>query len=702
MWQGIIFSVLPLTFGLVIVPPESQPPAQTQLEVNKNSSRPSGREEIRRLISELDSREFTTRSAADAALEKIGHPALTPLRDAAKKANSLEARSRIEELIRKIENHLDSLLVDYRSFGLPFPGSDAKLVRFIGPGGVRDSRKESERFYLGFQLPANGKEKDTMLLRGIAKRRAGGDQTIQPLDVPRLSRKQIQDVLDQSWLWYQEALPLAAQCKNRGWDLFAEAVLAEARVHSENDSAPSPRRALLDIAWNYWAPKLAEPGTDWKMIGAYLHRLVAADSALDMGQNRALLASLDAALVPSKAKPGTTDARIDALIDCEATDLDYGQVKPDPRYLDLTLHAFEVVPALIEHVDDIRLTRASRLPFNNFRGYQCRIGHVVSDIILGLAGDQLDPVWMTQPEGYGVDKAKAGAWWNRAKQDGEEACLMKLVARPRTVQKNEWFDSFALRLLAIKYPQNLPKMYREVVEENPKVISWPLVDAIQESSLPREEQIALFIRGLKNPNSEHATAAQRALMVLAPARSSKLLIDQLKALSISCDGAYWSSNQVACAYLAAQSRDPGVWQALLDFAKRADVGLRMEILAEMSAYREQPTNQAERIGLLVAFLDDSSLRDAGDDGGKSAFTPTLAGIRDDKYFGPYAGSGFPRLEVRNFAAMNIATILNLNVEWPKGRFAKDAVEWTPEQWTTFRSQVRKGMPDRHSRLDGPR
>src|SRR6516164_7941197 len=133
MWQGIIFSVLPLTFGLVIVPPESQPPAQTQLEVNKNSSRPSGREEIRRLISELDSREFTTRSAADAALEKIGHPALTPLRDAAKKANSLEARSRIEELIRKIENHLDSLLVDYRSFGLPFPGSDAKLVRFIGP-----------------------------------------------------------------------------------------------------------------------------------------------------------------------------------------------------------------------------------------------------------------------------------------------------------------------------------------------------------------------------------------------------------------------------------------------------------------------------------------------------------------------------------------------------------------------------------------
>src|SRR5262249_36744307 len=60
-------------------------------------------ETLQRLIADLDSEEFSVRKKASTELDKVGKTAVPLLRKALKDDPSLEARRRIEELLRKAE-----------------------------------------------------------------------------------------------------------------------------------------------------------------------------------------------------------------------------------------------------------------------------------------------------------------------------------------------------------------------------------------------------------------------------------------------------------------------------------------------------------------------------------------------------------------------------------------------------------------------
>ena len=108
-------------------------------------------------------------------------------------------------------------------------------------------------------------------------------------------------------------------------------------------------------------------------------------SELNTAENQLLLKSLDAALVLSKAKPGSLEALIDALVDVVSCKVDIFSDELDPRYLRLIEAGFEAVPVLSNHLDDIRLTRVYWPGFNNFRGYHLQVRHLVSGLLEGLA-----------------------------------------------------------------------------------------------------------------------------------------------------------------------------------------------------------------------------------------------------------------------------------------------------------------------------
>jgi hypothetical protein len=80
---------------------------------------------------------------------------------------------------------------------------------------------------------------------------------------------------------------------------------------------------------------------------------------------------------------------------------------------------------------------------------------------------------------------------------------------------------------------------------------------------------------------------------------------------------------------------------------------------------------------VAEFLDDATLRVAQD--------------KDEAYYGPYAGWAFPRVEVRNFVALEIADLLDLPGELPGGRFTHGAVPWTAEQWAKLRDKAREAV-----------
>jgi hypothetical protein len=115
-----------------------------------------------------------------------------------------------------------------------------------------------------------------------------------------------------------------------------------------------------------------------------------------------------------------------------------------------------------------------------------------------------------------------------------------------------------------------------------------------------------------------------------------------------------------------EADDEGPWQALERLAKKADVGLRLEILKHCGYSKSQ---SARRLEFLAVFLADKEVR----------YVATNAKL----FHGPYAFFHFPKLEIRNGAASIIGGILELKNQ-PNEK-------WQAKDWAEFREQVRDGL-----------
>ena len=131
-------------------------------------------------------------------------------------------------------------------------------------------------------------------------------------------------------------------------------------------------------------------------------------------------------------------------------------------------------------------------------------------------------------------------------------------------------------------------------------------------------------------------------------------------------GAYWTSPEAGLAYLALLTDDQNVWDAFLGAAKRADTGLRMELMKPFCYSRVENRLLKQRLYFLSNFLDDLSLRDI-------ASAP-------DKFVGPHAGFVFPKMRVCDFASEQAGSLLEMPAE-PKR-------SWTPKAWDDYRDRVK--------------
>lgn len=609
---------------------------------------------IDELIGRLGSANFQEREAATRALDAIGYSALPRLREAAAGASDAEARRRAKRLVEAIENQLESLLHAYKAYGLPVPPAESPLVRFeAGGGGKVNGVVQPIEYSLAFQLAPATADQGPELLRGRLRYRTWSGASCTVLDPTRATPEQIK-----AWLTEvdaEDALLLAIQCKVRGWDNLVQAFYEKAQGPKAKHR---PLIALRLAAWYYWQGELTEPRTDWPDAARQMHALIDAEPTLQIAAHRALLKSLDAALVPSKAKPGSIEALIDRLVCVTSIDLQFID-DVDPTYLGLIEAGFTAVPELLKHLDDDRLTRIYTPGFNLSPGHHCRVGDLVQGLLMGLAGGDLR---------FGDkddDTPKVlREWWTRAQKVGEEghACA-------HAVAEGEWPNFHLVYLLEKKYPQRLPEVYRTLLDSRPKMVSWPVAAALARCKAPWEKKVELFAYAGRSKSLEHARMALGHLSDLDPPRFVEVLTAALDELPKSPRGPhYWMCDEQCFASLVCYAKDRRAWQALERAAKRADVGLRLQFL-ERVGESEAPDARAARLDFLAAFLDDSTPRDLGSD--------------RERYSGFPAGHDFPQLEVRNFAAQMIAEVLRLD--------RKPEPAWTAEQWAELRSFVRKEL-----------
>jgi hypothetical protein len=347
---------------------------------------------------------------------------------------------------------------------------------------------------------------------------------------------------------------------------------------------------------------------------------------------------------------------IDDLTDmCNAS---WERHEADSPYSRLAHMGFAAVPALIEHLDDGRLTRSIQGNWN------LRVNDVVSDLMQELAGEEVGKAWPRQEPGFAVAKVDAQAWWDKARKVGEEAYLLAHV-----LPKGEWPHSMMLSIIAEKYPQQLAKVYKTILNERPEMQSWPIAEAVSKSLLPDEEKRELLIHVSRHKILEHRRPGLQELQKLDPQQFMTLLLATLEALPRTPTKPYWGCPEAGFAHLVKNTDDPRAWTVLEKVAKRSDVGLRMELMGPMDYRCGGDGHRQQRLEFLAAFLDDAEVRDVNSN-------PKM-------FDGPHAGFTFARLEVRDLAAMQIASIIEMPDQPDKN--------WTPEQREKLRKKVKEAV-----------
>jgi hypothetical protein len=552
---------------------------------------------------------------------------------------------------------LDWLLIEHRKHGLPLPPEGAKLMR--------GSRRGSKMFSLAFRIEDSERKKPPRFMCGIYPIR-GEDWTSWKAIAPTAAAQGSPEGMHQNLIF-------ALQCHSLGWNALAKEVLLRCREYN----APTLRTVHVD-AWIYWTWQIPVAGSDRALILRHLKGLMAAEKELASESNRWLGWSLQLALVPSRSARGTTEAMIDDLLDDSDSFgglLDQKQTRPGKvsAHERLARLGFKVVPALIDHLNDQRLTRSIMHGFNNFPTWNMRVEHVVSVLLEEIAGQEIGRDWHLRQLGYPITKDAARKWWREASKLGEEAYALRNVLPKEGDEPKEGL----LRVLVIRYPKHLPGLYRKVLDEHPKIHSGPLAEAVVRSSLPLKEKLAVLHEGARRSNPAQVYAALYQLRDIDHRGFVQIILRILYSAPRDVQGSYWTASFVHLVNLAVSVDDDQIWKAIERAARRASIGLRMELLSQAADGDATSPRQRERaLALLASFLDDSASRDLQ--------------VDPKKYEGPCAGCDYRVLSVRDFAAMGMASLLGIDVPLKPNRSANE--------WAALRTRVKEAWKREQARL----
>jgi hypothetical protein len=602
---------------------------------------------------------------------------------------------------------LDELLKQYRSLGLPLPPKDAKLVRYeyafgmtfvtVDPSGNKTVRKPSRRWFTLALLVGQAKNQRSRLLQGLSE-----EETWEPTKVAP-EPEAVEPFIDPDAHLGRELTPypgntidfekppvdpfvLAIQCRSLGWTRLAKYLLET----SQKDAKLALRDRLNHLAWNHWKRTAFRPGSDRALAAKRLRKLLEQCSDFDTEENREFVRCLELAAAPSKAKPGSIEGLVDDLVNYDekwsyepraATPRD--ELDPQDCYWAIVGRGFAAVPTLIDHLDDDRLTQAmvserKRTTVITTVGFRVRDAALL--ILKGLAGPSALQSTEWPPRADARTKAEALAWWQQARKVPEEQYLLDHVYFGKQ-HPSEPFTHIVpdmLFVMSVKYPNDLPRIYRRVLDDEPADAEWLLPRLVSRSTLRREEKVGILSVAARHKNPDHYLDALRALQKLDQVRFSELLLRQIQAFPT--EGPFSPGPESHLLQLARQCDDPRVWEAVRDLAKRAPVGLRIEVLYWMGGkeeHRHLPEKPEfhlrEKLELLRPFLDDATLRQ----------------WESNADSGPFAASHYSRIEVRDFAALALGELLGIDIPENTRR--------TKEEWARTRTQVKAVMEAELSR-----
>jgi hypothetical protein len=312
------------------------------------------------------------------------------------------------------------------------------------------------------------------------------------------------------------------------------------------------------------------------------------------------------------------------------------------------------IPELAKLVEDNRLTRHVSPAIMKKPEERVRLGELARRLLKEMTGSQNLATAQTV-----------------ANQKDEERAFFEDAAVDLNNGRISGFHDVPLWILGQKYPRSLLAICSGIPSRAlPDVPLFTPAEVVAHSELTQEEKteaLAGVCERLKNTSGQRAVLQQ--LAIVNEERCVALLKPVLSKLPKDVNEPYWTCEAASYTHVLMQLQRDHIWEDYLRVAKRAAVGLRMEMMNPMNYSYIGEKNRGRRLAFLAAFLDDSTVRD-----------PSVNAAR---YSGPCAAFTFGKIEVRDFAAMKIASMLHFQVR---------ATEfWTADQWTRLRREVRAAL-----------
>jgi hypothetical protein len=330
--------------------------------------------------------------------------------------------------------------------------------------------------------------------------------------------------------------------------------------------------------------------------------------------------------------------------------------RADPRYRAIVHRGLAIVPALIAHLEDDRITRVF-LPVG-FQHY--RVKDIVLDILEELHGGPF-----LVPEDTPAERLRViGKWIADAEKLGEEQYLMTRILGED--EKDEEPRLTLFWLLTEKYPERVPAVYRALIDKRPghRDFSLRYAKAIADGPLPAAEKRKILEYAAIQESPAHRWAGIYYLRPYDPKLAKGLLLAALANMPNDP-----SESEARLALIVAEGTDPEEWQMLSKTVRRLDPGTRLELL-RMISLAKTVEGRTLRLAFLAEYLTDDAVRDVNSDFNRFRYSWVV-------------GRDFPQLEVRNFSAMRLAVLLGLDVEPEK--------EWSAAQWAELREKVRAAV-----------
>lgn len=464
---------------------------------------------------------------------------------------------------------------------------------------------------------------------------------------------------------------VAIQCAHRGdreradalWDKFTKNerfsfVLSGMR---DRKGKASPSILFGAILFEHLEWEIQEPGSDIASIARKMDALLKEIPSLVDDRRKTLLVAVQ---MTANAKPAVAGS-VEAMLVEWGMKGDKDAVRDEESIPQkLIERGFEVIPELLLLQNDQRLTRM---------GYDTMMSQYVSTRPLGdLAHDLLSELLPDAQKlvlrNDGPDGGKFAKAWQKSQALGEKNYYLSQVWHRDEKGKFDYRDG-ALSVIAKKFPDQLvglvEKFQREAMLHSE---CRGLASAIFRSALSTESKTELLLTLAKKGGISCRAVATRTIALINHEAAKAPALAIVRSLPKDTEDPYCGSAVGYVSHLVLAIDDDEVWQEFFRAARRAKVGLRLEWMNPFSYSYLQDRLQARRLAFLAAFLDDTTLRDDE--------------INAKKFDGPCAAFTFPKITVRDFSAMQIASILDISpLDSPDST-------WTAKRWEELRSKVK--------------